>query len=393
MVLNYQEQLDKLIFLCLCGYALASCVSMGAVNAFVSLTAILVIVRLMWNRTSIEIPGNFLIPLASFFIIFFLLMLISPDLDAASKRFWLFSYRMIPFIATLLFAKDNKQLKTLIILVLISVTVADIYAIWQGVHGDYRARAFGGHPMDLAGILVQCLPIFLVMGIGLIRQKTQRYLIVSALVIGTVAILFNGTRGAWITLAIVLPLAVLMYYKASKRIILYVLVAFAAFGLLLHTVPALNTRMATLADKSYQSNSERLLMWNSAWQMFVDHPLTGVGLGVYAQRYQAEYISPQAVERGQGHAHNNFLQMLAETGMVGFMAFCFMFGSFLYYSFIDWRKYQHPVSLMYFLATLGFVLQGFTEFSFGNRIVMALYFFLMAIYLQARKQYASKRIN
>lgn len=378
------ERLDQMIYWSLGGYALTSCVSLGISNFFMALTALLAIVRAIMKCPVLHIPSQYGKPLAAFFAIICFLTLISPDLPAALDRVWRFSFRMIPFVATVLFIKDKKQIRQLITCMLISLTIANMYACWQGLHGDFRAKAFGGHPMDLAGILVQWLPILLVMSLDINWQRQRKY-IVTALLIGFAAVLFNGTRGMWLTLALTMPMTLIMYHKATKQTIAYILVSFMAVGVLLYYVPALQSRTETLTDASYQSNSERMLMWQSAWRMFTDYPLTGAGLGAYVHNYQTEYISPQAVERGQGHAHNNFLQMLAETGLVGFSGFCFMFGSFLYYSFRDWQKSHHIASLMFFAATCGIVLQGFTEFNFGNRIVMAIYFFLMALYLQYRK--------
>ncbi|WP_425058568.1 O-antigen ligase family protein [Sporomusa carbonis] len=383
--MNDIEKLDKMIFGSLCGYSLMSCVSLAAVNIFIALTTVLAIMRFVRKRPAIDMPKQYFKPIAIFFVTLFFLMIISPDFDASIKKFWLFVYRMIPFIAVLAFIKDKHQIYTLITLIIISVTTADIYAIWQGMHGDYRAKAFGGHPMDLAGILVQWIPMLLIMSIDN-QWCAQRKYIVAALLIGCAAVLFNGTRGAWITLAIIMPTAVFMYHNETKKMMVYVLIAIMAVGILVYNVPELNARMVTLTDKSFQSNSERILMWNSAWKMFYDYPLTGVGLGTYAHRYQTEYISPKALERNLGHAHNNFLQMLAETGIVGFLSFCFMFGSFLYYTFKDWRQFHYTAALMFFSATCGIILQGLTEFTFGNRIVMTLYFFLMALYLQYIKQ-------
>lgn len=381
--MNGIEKIDKVIFWSLCGYALMSCVSLAGINTFIALTAVLTIVRVTRKLPSIIIYINYLIPVAVFFIALISLVIISPDIHVAVERFWRFAYGMFPFIATLAFIKDKWQLKQLAILLMISVTVADFYAIWQGMHGDYRASAFFKHPMDLAGILVQFLPMLVLIALDNNFHDHRKY-IVTALLIGSVVALYNGTRGLWIALGIVIPMTAFMYLKDTKKKLIYVSVGLIAVGILMYSVPPFNARMATVADKSYQSNSERILMWNSAWKMFNDNPIAGVGLGQYAEKYQTEYISPEAKERGQGHAHNNFLQLLAETGLIGFLSFCFMFGAIIFNTLKDWRKYYNTAALMFFAATCGILIQGFTEFNFGNRIVMTFYFFIMALYLQYR---------
>ena len=129
-------------------------------------------------------------------------------------------------------------------------------------------------------------------------------------------------------------------------------------------------RLATITNTKYQSNTERLLIWNSAYTMFKDHPVLGVGLGQYKDNYQKKYISPKAKEPYLSHAHNNFLQMLAENGVVGFVGFLTLITCFIGYSFKRFWQERNPYALMMSMSTLALVLQGFTEYNFGNSAVM-----------------------
>jgi O-antigen ligase len=49
--------------------------------------------------------------------------------------------------------------------------------------------------------------------------------------------------------------------------------------------------------------------------MFLDHPWLGVGAGNYAQAYPDYYVSSWI--EPLGHAHNYYINMLAELGVVG----------------------------------------------------------------------------
>lgn len=60
----------------------------------------------------------------------------------------------------------------------------------------------------------------------------------------------------------------------------------------------------------------RLAWWKAAAGMFIDHPVTGVGLGRYP-RLLAEYGGGRSRE----NAHNLLLQFLAEAGLPGGLAF------------------------------------------------------------------------
>src|SRR5262249_1635751 len=56
--------------------------------------------------------------------------------------------------------------------------------------------------------------------------------------------------------------------------------------------------------------------WRGAWQMFLDHPLTGVGLGAFPTAYPAYGRSSVRNERLE-QAHNDYLQLLTDTGLIG----------------------------------------------------------------------------
>ena len=63
------------------------------------------------------------------------------------------------------------------------------------------------------------------------------------------------------------------------------------------------------------SRELRVAMDKDTWRIFQDHPLTGTGLGtliaVYP-RYESFYNGTTV-----DHAHNDFLELLADTGLVG----------------------------------------------------------------------------
>lgn len=124
--------------------------------------------------------------------------------------------------------------------------------------------------------------------------------------------------------------------------------------------------------------------------MFLDHPLTGVGLGNYKTQYQEKYISPEAQEIKQEHAHSNFFQMLGENGLVGLVGYLTFFLFILFKSLFEAWRGREFYSAIIFSITLAIFLQGLTEFNFGNSAVIRCYWVLLAILLvlkKAQKEY------
>ncbi len=78
---------------------------------------------------------------------------------------------------------------------------------------------------------------------------------------------------------------------------------------------------------------ERMAHWQAGWRMFEDHPWLGVGIGNYAVAYPA-YAAPHWYEP-LGHAHNVFINFLAETGVLGGITFAILW---LGIGLMAWRR-------------------------------------------------------
>ena len=364
--------------------ALLSAVSIAGVNIALGLATLLVVGGIYRK----EINGQYIDKSIAIACLVFLLTVLVSGIGAqqpwaAVERALNYFFRMLPFFLILVLCKKNKQLWILLGAGAVSLLLADGYALWQGFHGNLRAQAFHSHPMMLAGFLVQWIPVLTLLaavdfGKQLVLKKYWSWGIGCLWLLSMAALAVNGTRGAWLgVLLLLLVLGVALLRKQKKVLVLGGVVLLLLLGIAGQN-QGLQERVATLGDASFQSNSERLLMWQSAWNMFLDQPLTGVGAQNYARQYQNQYISPLAKERDQMHAHNNFLQILAEQGLIGFTAFVLLFGIIL------WRGWQGMKKnsfwgYMLFFATLGLLLQGLTEFNFGNSAVIRLYWLLAGI--------------
>jgi O-antigen ligase len=67
------------------------------------------------------------------------------------------------------------------------------------------------------------------------------------------------------------------------------------------------------------STAERLAHWIAGLRMFFDHPLLGVGIGNYAQAYPQYFVT--IFTDPLGHAHNYYINIAAETGSIGLIAY------------------------------------------------------------------------
>jgi O-antigen ligase len=79
----------------------------------------------------------------------------------------------------------------------------------------------------------------------------------------------------------------------------------------------LSARLATIQQGTQEySVVTRLAYWRAAWQIFLDHPLTGVGIGAFPAVYPRYGASSARFERVE-EVHNDYLQLLVEMGVIG----------------------------------------------------------------------------
>jgi O-antigen ligase len=115
----------------------------------------------------------------------------------------------------------------------------------------------------------------------------------------------------------------------------------------------------------------RTRLWHAQWEIFKDHPWIGVGYN-NNERLAKTYVDrlyPSRSDNFYGHAHNTPLQILATTGLLGSIAYLWLWGT------IFWSLYQKR-SWGLIAAFVGFQIQGLTQWNFGDaEVVHSLMFF------------------
>jgi O-antigen ligase len=91
-------------------------------------------------------------------------------------------------------------------------------------------------------------------------------------------------------------------------------------------IPLMRTpRFAGLFDWRHGTTSFRLALWHSAWAMFRDHPLLGVGPDNFLYAYRSRYVLPTAWEEfNLSHPHNVVMDFATRLGILGLIIFVWM---------------------------------------------------------------------
>ncbi|MEL6309599.1 MAG: O-antigen ligase family protein, partial [Chloroflexota bacterium] len=91
-------------------------------------------------------------------------------------------------------------------------------------------------------------------------------------------------------------------------------------GLLALGIVVVGAVLVISSNRSRQDgDSLRLDLWRSAINMTIDHPLTGVGTGIYGTELRS-YRNPDIADDRLSTAHNIYLNMMAENGLLVLIA-------------------------------------------------------------------------
>jgi putative inorganic carbon (HCO3(-)) transporter len=169
----------------------------------------------------------------------------------------------------------------------------------------------------VAGALVLVLPPAL--ALLLFAPKQLGWLgsvlaLVSAMAMGAILAL-TASRGAFVALAAVLIVLLLLRWPWSRHLVPTVMLASALVGYVLYRRGMLG-RLILLAMPV--SDNGRIELWSRAIYMIEDFSLTGIGMGGYENLSDLMY--PLFLVPTNHHAHNLFLQVGVDLGLPGLIA-------------------------------------------------------------------------
>jgi putative inorganic carbon (hco3(-)) transporter len=208
----------------------------------------------------------------------------------------------------------------------------------QVISEVYQVRVSGpvGDPNFYGLILIAPLALALYRAMDE-RQLSLRLLAVVAAGFILFAILNTYSRGAFVALVVVL---VLIAFERRVKPKFLLVTAVALFFTVQILPPAYQDRLASLvnlkpsdqgairSETSFKGRYSELL---AGAQMFADHPFVGVGINNYPGRYQ-EYAGRIGLEyrTTEREAHSFYVEVAAETGLLGIFAFSGLFFISLY---------------------------------------------------------------
>jgi O-antigen ligase len=263
---------------------------------------------------------------------------------------------LIYFFVACIFTESKRRMLLLLFLLAVGIIHVFIGAI-QFRNGqnfmllpflqryDYGRRASGFYicPNHLAGLL-EVLGVF---GLSIVcwsRWPTWAKLLTAyAVGICYLGVVLTGSRGGYLSTATSLlvfgGLSLALLHKASTRLFWRIggpaLLAAAVIGMTTVFLVQKSDYLSGRAQNIFEKTNVRVDFWKAAIQQWKLQPYVGTGSGThlyYARQFRTERIQSDPI-----YVHNDYLQLLAEYGLIGVAFFAVFLGSHLRNG---WKNFQ-----------------------------------------------------
>lgn len=250
----------------------------------------------------------------------------------------------------------------------------------------YEVKGLMAHKNQFSISIFLLLP-FIINAILSFKGIWRSFAIV-ALIFSGINILMLQTRAVWIAILFtgLIGLIILAFLNKrysfltirNKSVKKTLIVAFVVFVLAIvsgvvipvnNPVKQITNRISTVFNPDYTSNQWRLEIWDSTLDLIKDNPIIGVGAGnwkINIYPYYSEHLP--SVFRHWRNPHNDYLSILSEKGILGFIFYLLIFLILIYYS-IDHiiklkDKRKNLSATVWLLGIVGYLIVSF--FSFPN---------------------------
>ncbi|PKP56884.1 hypothetical protein CVT91_12025 [Candidatus Atribacteria bacterium HGW-Atribacteria-1] len=320
------------------------------VNQKASLKLFIVILLAIWMMKIINTGKHSLqktkldLPLILFTLVLVLSLFISKTKTVSLQEFIIFlSYILIFFLITNNLNQEADFNSFIHLFFIISLLVS-IYTIIQYYGFDpylsdlHSLTSTIGQKNWISNYLAMIFPVVFSYFL-LERSKKNKILYFFLLSILYATLMICQSRGIWISISFTLILAIYIIFKfklfkifqENKRWLILLLISFFIITAIYSTDNPLNKSAITVPQRAISTFDEkdpsintRLLMWKTTFEMIKDRPIFGSGIGAFKMNYldyQADFLkyNPYYIKYSgkAGEAHNEYLQMWAEIGIIG----------------------------------------------------------------------------
>lgn len=264
----------------------------------------------------------------------------------------------------------------------------------QDVDRPYGINGGDWAAVEFAMYLLVLVLLSMLQALRTDTSRADRCLHVVAVVVGLYGAVLTQSRGPLLAFAPVY-LGLMLWYAARSRQWRRMLTLFAitVVGMLTVTASLHREMVDRLSDVSHEIATygpndatgavrERLEMWHTAWDAFVEHPLAGIGLdqfGVYARAQVAAGQASPAIAN-YVHPHSEYLESLAAGGLPALLVLLLFFAAPAWFFARHLNHASESVAAAAIAGSMVISMYGLCAFSdnvFYRAMPQSLYLFLV----------------
>ena len=369
--------------------------SMALGNLLYGLIILMTLITCWYRRHEISVPQS-IRQYGWAYLVMLLCVLpsafISDDILVTTKYFFnIWVWKVLIIVPILLCIKSSRTLYTILSVFFVYMGIDALSAFVQyllGYNVGPGGRAGGvihGSMMGLAMLLTLAFPLALIVAYD---KRFPSYVRISAVfsLFGMLLGMWgNQSRGSWLFNGINGVLITLRYCFVNIRYILVLFVTVVGIGYAFTSNQSYMERLeSTFNITSDGSNLGRIYVWKADKQMILDHPIIGVGPGLWGKKYAEQYQLKQETQN-LGHSHNNMLQIASESGILGLIGFLGFSIFTIYKSVKNYIMSANPYDLSIIVGFISYLfLFGSVDYTWGNSSGIRMFWIVMGIMLQLR---------
>jgi O-antigen ligase len=275
-----------------------------------------------------------------FFLFFWFYLLLNSlinnvNLDSLKISFFYIRYGIFVIAIVTLLNFDDKFLKYFFYIIFICFAVLILHGFYEYFFEDHgpRVSSFFGNEKILGSYLSRLMPIFFGLSTFILEKKKKFYLLFFLIfILSEVLIFLSGDRTAFFYLNLSAFFIFLLSQKLAKTrllllsssILLIIIISFinptAKNRVIDRTVDQMNLlkKNEKKNEPYYIFSVEHTHHYITAYRMFFDNKVLGVGVKNFRnfcsdEKYKESEFSCST------HPHSTYIQILAETGIIGFL--------------------------------------------------------------------------
>ena len=264
---------------------------------------------------------------------------------------------------------------------------------------DSRVSSFFGNELIMGSYLSRLFPLLFALFLVKKKQKYEIYFIGLLFILVDVLIFMSGERSSFFFLNLSTVFIIILIKEYQKFRLVTFIIAIISVVILSLNSSNLSERMfkGPAEDMGLVKSSKEAVIFSkshdsvirTAYNMFKDQPIFGHGPKMFRVICKDEKYST-GVTPCMTHPHNFYVQLLAETGIIGFL---FLFSAFIYVIFTALRQFKsiifrqkRPLTDYQVCLLAGILITVWpltTNGNFFNNWLMVVYSLPVGFYLQS----------